>query len=431
MAVWAAGARNPVPAGGPGTNPLTPQTLILGFIRTQDIAWVLLFSAMAVVAPSHGNEEILLLAALGVFQIAEPRVEWLATSRGIIFSIFLKLGLGYLLMYTTGGLESPDYLILLLPIVTAATSLGVWGTALFTLLACATYASFMLTLDWQQFYMTAEGVRQFSMRLMFLALVGYLTHTLAEQTREAAQRYKAAAEQLSAANQSLREAEAAVRRSERLAALGQLTAGLAHELRNPLGTIRVSAEVLSQHLPDDPVAHEMAGYIREEVDRTSSLITRFLEFSRPFHLRLQPADLTEVIDRAVAQVERHSPPFEVSIYKNYSPDVAQFAFDAELVERVIYNLLLNAIEATPKGGAVTLKTRPAEDGVEVSVIDRGTGIEPRELENIFNPFFTTKPTGVGLGLAIVSKIVDEHGGKVAVESQVGKGSVFRVFLPTR
>ncbi|MCC7497703.1 MAG: hypothetical protein IT160_09010 [Bryobacterales bacterium] len=398
-------------------------------IRTQDIAWVLLFSAMAVVAPRRAPAEILLLATLGIFQIAEPRVEWLATRRGIIFSILLKLGLGYLLMYSTGGLESPDYLILLLPIVTAATSLGVLGTSLFTLLACASYVSLALNVDWSRFYMSDQEVRQFSLRLMFLALVGYLTHTLAEQNRIEARRYQAAAEKLAEANRNLQEAEAAVRRSERLAALGQLTAGLAHELRNPMGTIRASAEVLSGRLPDDPVAIEMAGYIREEVDRTNSLITRFLEFSRPFHLRLNPCDITEVIDKAITQLERHSPRHQVTIYRNYSPDVRPFPLDAELIERVMYNLLLNAVEATPEEGAITVKTRPFEAGVEVTVIDRGSGIDVKEIENIFNPFFTTKPAGVGLGLAIVSKIVDEHGGKVAVESETGKGSVFRVYLP--
>ncbi|MCX6621540.1 MAG: hypothetical protein NTY38_10760, partial [Acidobacteria bacterium] len=189
-------------------------------VGTQDIAWVLLFSAMAVVAPRRGVAEILLLACLGVFQIAEPRVKRLTTHRGIIFSILLKLGLGYLLMYATGGLESPDYLILLLPIVTAATSLGAWGTVLFVVLACASYISFALNVDWARFYMSDEEVRQFSLRLMFLALVGYLTHTLAEQNRVEARRYQGVAEQLAEANRSLQEAEGAVRRSERLAALG-------------------------------------------------------------------------------------------------------------------------------------------------------------------------------------------------------------------
>jgi signal transduction histidine kinase len=99
------------------------------------------------------------------------------------------------------------------------------------------------------------------------------------------------------------------------------------------------------------------------------------------------------------------------------------------MERVLYNLLLNAAQASPPQGTVTVKTRQFNGTVEIDVIDRGPGIEPKHLENIFNPFFTTKPSGVGLGLAIVSKIVDEHGGKIRVESGPGEGSVFRVFLP--
>ena len=117
------------------------------------------------------------------------------------------------------------------------------------------------------------------------------------------------------------------------------------------------------------------------------------------------------------------------MYRNFSPDVRPFGFDAELMERVFYNLLLNAAQATPPGGEIVVKTRAAEGSVEIAVIDRGAGIAPQHLESIFNPFFTTKKEGVGLGLAIVSKIVDLHGGKMSVESESGKGSVFHVFLP--
>ena len=99
------------------------------------------------------------------------------------------------------------------------------------------------------------------------------------------------------------------------------------------------------------------------------------------------------------------------------------------MERVFSNLIINAAQASPPGGVVTVKTRLADTMVEVSVIDRGSGIDPKNLESIFNPFFTTKSEGVGLGLAICSKIVDEHGGKISVESEPGEGSVFRVFLP--
>jgi signal transduction histidine kinase len=119
------------------------------------------------------------------------------------------------------------------------------------------------------------------------------------------------------------------------------------------------------------------------------------------------------------------------VYKNYDPAIPPVEMDGAYIERVFYNLVLNAVQATPAGGAVTVKTRAAGAFAEVDVIDRGAGVERANLEQIFNPFFTTKPGGVGLGLAIVSKIVDEHGGRIAVESEAGKGAVFRVALPLR
>ena len=223
-----------------------------------------------------------------------------------------------------------------------------------------------------------------------------------------------------------------MRRSERLAALGQLSAGLAHELRNPLGTIKTSAEMLLKNVPaDNAVAREMAGFISSEVDRTNSLVTRFLDFARPLAVRLEKTDLTQVIDQAVSDVEKHQPPFDVTIYKNYSPEIPPFFLDGELMERVMYNLVLNAAQASPPSGSITVKTRQIDGMVEIAVIDRGAGIQPKLIENIFNPFYTTKSGGVGLGLAIVSKIVDEHGGSISVESEPGEGSVFRVYLPFR
>ena len=267
-------------------------------------------------------------------------------------------------------------------------------------------------------------------------MVAFLTHQLAAQKREEARKLKETAEQLAAANSSLQEAQAEVRRAERLAALGQLTAGLAHELRNPLGTMKSSAELLARNVPaENSLAKEMAGFITDEVDRLNSLITRFLEFARPKHMRLDKGDISALLDRVIARFERERSTITpaVSVYKNYSPDVPPVAFDAELLERVFYNLITNAAQASSAGGAVTIKTKPVEtesgEGVEISVIDRGSGIDQKNLENIFNPFFTTKAEGVGLGLAIVSKIIDEHGGKITVESTPGEGSVFRVYLP--
>jgi two-component system sensor histidine kinase HydH len=398
-------------------------------IRVHDLVWLAMFVIVAAAGPERDPHFILFLFLVAGLQLAEPRVPALATRRGSVLANLLKLVFGWLIIFHSGGIASSYYWILLIPVVSAAATLGVGGTILFTVLACATYLSFLLRVDWDLYRLDPDQKAELILRLVSLAVIGFLTQRLAEANRMEALRAQAAADQLAEANRNLQEAEAVARRSERLAALGQLSAGLAHELRNPLGTIRGSAEMLRSSLPTgNEVAAELAGFISSEVDRVNSLVTRFLDFARPLEVRLEPAELSEVIDRAIAQLERDTPR-QVTVYKNYSPDVPSFPFDAELIERVVYNLLLNAAQATQPGGAVTVKTRPAGADVEVSVIDRGAGIHPDHLENIFNPFFTTKKEGAGLGLSVVSKIVDLHGGRITVESEPGKGSVFRLFLP--
>lgn len=392
------------------------------YVRVQDLIWLLLFIALIFSSPRRDAMVITLLLAIGLVQILEQRI-------GAKTSIIANLGLCYLLMYFSGGIASSFYAMLLLPVISAAISFDLLRSAAVAILACAEYLSFLLFIDWRDVEIPPDQRLELALRFVILLLVSYLTYQLARAKRDEAIRYQKAAEQLAAANESLKEAEANVRRADRLAALGQLTAGLAHELRNPLGTMKTSAELLARNVEkENAIAQEMAGYIREEVDRTNSLITRFLDFARPQHLKIEKNDLAAMLDRVIARFEREKNA-DVSVYKNYSPDIPPVAFDAELIERVISNLITNAAQASPPGGVVTVKTRLAEEMVEIAVIDRGTGIDPKNLESIFNPFFTTKPEGVGLGLAICSKIVDEHGGQITVESAPGEGSVFHVFLP--
>jgi signal transduction histidine kinase len=394
-----------------------------------EVILLLLFALLAVAGPVRRPAVILLLAGLALLQVLEPSVPFFARPAGSVLANLLKLVLGYGILGLTGGINSSYYWILLAPVISAGMVLGVPGTAVFTGLACGAYLSTLLWIDWTRYELPPDQIPEIVLRVTVLALIGFLAERLAE-VNPAARRAQAVAAQLAEANRNLQEAEAAVRRSERLAALGQLSAGLAHELRNPLGTIRASAEMLARQIPaDNPVAAELVGYIQSEVDRMNALVTRFLEFARPLELKPVRAELTEVIDRAIAQLERHSPPFDVAVYKNYAPDLPPFEFDPELMERVVYNLLLNAAQASPPGAAITVKTRLVEGNAEIAVIDRGEGIPPERQEVIFNPFVTTKPDGVGLGLAIVSKIVDLHGGTITVESEPGKGSVFRVYLP--
>lgn len=396
-------------------------------IRPQDVVWVLLFLLLAAISPYTGDISVYtMLAALAAVQVLESKIPAMASTRGRVLGIVFKFLICFLLIGYAGGIESPYWPMLLLPVVSAGAFFGLLGTMAVAVVAGMVYLSMLLFLNFSIYEIDVPALAG---RIVYLAMVGILANTLAGDLRTQTRQAQRAAEQLAAANRQIRAAEEAVRRSDRLAALGQLSAGLAHELRNPMGTIRASAEMLTRTLDsENEVAREVAGFISTEVDRANSLITRFLQFARPLEIRPERANLEQTIDRAIAMVEREAPGF--AIYRNFAPEVPPFPFDAELMERVIYNLVLNAVQASPEGGAVTVKTRAADGAVEIAVIDRGAGIDNKHKETIFNPFFTTKSQGVGLGLAIVSKIVDEHGGKIAVESELGKGSVFRVLLPT-
>lgn len=395
-------------------------------LRILDFVPLLAFSAVAVFNPAleYYRMVVLLLVALGVVQVLEPFT-------GYLISVTAKLALCYGLIYYTNGISSSFYFFLLLPVITAGTNFGVIGTAIVSVIAGGLYLSFILYLE-EGDMIPADAKLELATRITFTLLLGLFTNRFAEDKRRETRRYQAAAEELAAANQSLKEVQAQMRRSERLAALGQLTAGLAHELRNPMGTMKSSAELLARHVAaDNEIVREMAGYISSEVDRTNLIITRFLEFARPRNLQIETLPLETLLDQVIEHVDREKKgnAATVTIEKDCAPDVPPVEFDSQLMERVFSNLIMNAAQASHPGGVVTVKTSRDDDHVEVAVIDRGTGIDPKNLESIFNPFFTTKSDGVGLGLAIVSKIVDDHGGKITVESVLGEGTTFRVLLP--
>ncbi len=374
-----------------------------------------------------------MLIALALVELLEPRIAYLNEQRaGRLIGVGLRLAIGYLLIGVTGGIESSYYLILMLPVVRGASLFGAWSSAAITVLAALSYLSFLLFLDFTTTVIPQDQQQEIMFRVLFLVLAAFLTYELARANREQAIRFQGLATELAQTNTNLKAAQSEVQRSERLAALGQLTAGLAHELRNPLGTIKNSAELLAKRIPaTDSLGHELSSYISEEVDRTNDLVKRFLDFARPFRLRIELVELAEVIDRAIQQVETRAASKGITILRNDSPDLQPAPVDAQWIEALLANLLANAIDASPEGSTVTLMSRPAEGGIELSVLDRGTGIPPETMPNIFNPFFTTKADGTGLGLAIVSKVVDEHGGRIAVESKPGEGSQFRIWLPDR
>jgi len=242
------------------------------------------------------------------------------------------------------------------------------------------------------------------------------------------------AEELEKTNRRLEQIQVEARRSERLAALGQLSAGLAHEIRNPLGVIKGSAEMLQQKLQDsNPLASELASYISSEVNRLSALVTRFLDFARPQHLETAMHSVADVVERALKAVAAQWTGPAIDVERKYEFDVPPVPLDENFCEQVFINLAQNAYEAMTDGGNLRVTIRAAQRdhvrGVEVQFSDTGPGVPEELREQIFNPFVTSKKSGVGLGLAIVSKIVDDHHGALRLEASSGQGACFSVFFP--
>jgi len=236
----------------------------------------------------------------------------------------------------------------------------------------------------------------------------------------------------------LREMEEHVKRSDRLAAIGKMAAGIAHEIRNPLASISGSIEILKEELGGSTQNQALMGIVLREVHRLNSLIADFLLFARPISPGRERIHLNRLIEE-IFQMISHSPDFNVLIHLDTEfEDELYIQGDPNQVRQVFWNLLINAAQAMPKGGMLRVRLRKGSSGGllpggrsygEVSVIDSGSGIGEEEIGKIFDPFFTTKEKGTGLGLSIVHSIVESYGGKIAVQSQKGQGSVFSVFIP--
>ncbi|MFL6353033.1 MAG: sensor histidine kinase [Bryobacteraceae bacterium] len=401
--------------------------------RIQDFAWLLFVTILIATAPETNYDALILLPLIGAFQIAEPRLKLFSSRRGQITSIVLKLDLSYLLIGYTHGRDSYYYPIFLIPVVSAATILELPGVILVTAIACLAYFSFLLPMfvDYDMFRLPPDQISIMSLHASFYVIVAFLVYEQAKAKRDEVKRTQNAAERLAESNRNLRRAQASLRRSERLAALGQLTAGLAHELRNPLGTIKASAEMLTKNSTKTrpEVSSEMTGYIVSEVDRVNGLIASFLDFARPLHIRPIVADLHAAIDDVVREQSDLARSRNVSLSASIAEGPLSFMFDPDLLKSAVSNVVQNAIQASAPGQSVEIRAEKRDDNVMIFVSDRGEGIQPEHLESIFNPFFTTKPHGTGLGLAIVSKIIDEHQGRINVFSEAGAGTTFEVTLP--
>jgi signal transduction histidine kinase len=228
----------------------------------------------------------------------------------------------------------------------------------------------------------------------------------------------------------LGEAEESLRRKERLAALGELSAGIAHEIRNPLGIIASSAQLIEKKLGNTPAdVGQLLDIIQEESTRINGLVTDFISFGRPDNPVLRPCDLQAFLQRAAEHVEGLAQPRDVAVHIEPEGVPLTIRFDADMMQQVVLNLLLNALAAVAPGGRIRLRAYRQGERICFDVEDNGCGVPVENQEKIFDPFFTTSDKGTGLGLANAFRIVEAHGGDLRMRSEPGQGSVFTVCLP--
>ena len=401
-----------------------------------DAIWLLFLLGLAFLPPRLEWHKQVTLAAIGIVQLLEGWLVGRLPKRGPFYVVLLKILLATVLIDHTAevGINSSYYPIYYLPVVTAALYYGPWATLIWTAFASAAYSSYLYP-ALQDYDLTASGYDELVLRIMFFFMAAMLVNRFAQESRRQTHLYQDLAGQLAETNRKLKQAQAEARRSERLAALGQLSAGLAHEIRNPLGVIKGSAEILTQKLEGaNELARELAGYISAEVNRLSTLVTQFLNFARPLHPEPHPADITLLLNRVLKNVNEHWKGKPVQIERVYASDLPLVPLDESLCEQALINLVQNAHEAMEESGGtlraeITQARQNDSDGVLVRLTDNGPGIPNAIREEIFNPFVTTKKTGVGLGLSIVSQIIDGHHGTIRVEKGPTGGASFVIFFP--
>lgn len=229
--------------------------------------------------------------------------------------------------------------------------------------------------------------------------------------------------------EQLKNAQAQLVQSAKLAAVGELAAGVAHELNNPLTGVLGFAELLVKRVASDDPKREDLETIAAEARRAREIVQNLLGFARQRRPHKQRADVNDTLRHTLTLIRGHLETHRIVVEESYDPNIGALDLDVGQMQQVFLNLITNAAQAMPEGGRLSIRSVRVDDGVTVSFGDMGGGIPPDVQERIFEPFFTTKPSGTGLGLPVSLGIVQEHGGRITLESQEGRGSTFTIWLP--
>jgi len=315
-----------------------------------------------------------------------------------------------------------------LPIIYAAIYFGWRGGLAASACSAVCYIPHIL-MAWQH-HMPEYAVNQYAEIIVFF-LVGTVTGVLADQGRQHRIELEATTEQLAKVNRELQDSFEHIKRADRLSAIGELSASLAHEIRNPLASIEGAANIIESPQTGEQIRSSSIAIIRKETERLNRLLTNLLDFARPRKPEFQGVEPGRLIDSIISLAGHSAQQEGIMLRKDVPFGVPQFECDPEQMKQVILNLTLNAIQAMSQPGEIVLSARLRNSSMVINVRDQGPGIGEQDLDKVFNPFFTTKDTGTGLGLSVVHQIVAQHGGAVSAERNSDRGMTFSVTLPLR
>jgi len=350
-----------------------------------------------------------------------PSIKW-------SFSIF-----GVMLLITIFHYLTPPQFYLLheilerlyyLPIVIAALSFGWVGGLLAAGCAGLCYLPFVIMTSHNSPQMMAGRYAEI---FVFLA-IGALTGTLSDRERRRGSDLQRATDQLSETNRQLQSSFQQLRRADRLSAVGQLAASLAHEIRNPLGSIEGAIDIVERTV-DEGRRREFLGIIKKETRRLNGLLTNLLNFARPRAPQIREAQVDTLVSTVVDLTSNTAQQQGIQLKSHVAPDLPSVECDSEQIIQVLLNVTLNALQASSAGGQISISADRSETMILMRVSDEGIGIAEAEMDKIFDPFYTTKEGGTGLGLAISYQILGQHGGGIAVERNPDKGMTFTLTLP--
>ncbi len=314
-----------------------------------------------------------------------------------------------------------------LPIVAAALLFGLRGGLLSALAASIAYLPHIF-FQWQH-HQPEYALNQYAEIVLFF-FFALVTGALSDRNRREHLRAERIAAELERSYAELRSTFEQLLQAERLSALGELSAGIVHEIRNPLAAVKGAVEIIEDELAANSPRREFAAIAKREIERIEKLVHEFVRFGRAPKLVKTAVNVNELVQRVSKLIEQQAAANMITIEEQLTQDLPLAHLDAEQIEQVLLNLTINAMQAMPNGGKIILRTSRHEGSIRIEVVDTGGGIPANAIGRVFDPFFTMKEKGSGLGLSIAHQIVTGHGGRLAAENNL-QGAVFSLLLPLK